>query len=63
MILQRGTQKPSWSGVALICLLWLVMFTTLFVSVAGVVDWLDYLYIISYIKLAVTPIKYLPQVS
>lgn len=44
-------------------ILWLIMLVALFVSVAEVVDWLDYLYIISYIKLAVTPIKYIPQVS
>lgn len=61
--MQRGQQKLSYSGVVLISLLWLVMFIMLFFSIGQVVNWLDYLYIISYIKLSVTPIKYVPQVS
>ncbi len=39
------------------------MIITLLTSVGGVLTWLDLLYIISYIKLAVTVVKYLPQVS
>ncbi len=61
--LQRGKQKLSYSGIALMCFMWLTMLLTLFLSIGGVIEWLDYLYIISYIKLAVTPIKYIPQVS
>lgn len=35
---------------------------SLFVAVAKTITWLDYLYYFSYIKLAVTLIKYVPQV-
>jgi cystinosin len=37
------------------------MFVSLFVSIGGVLAWLDLLYFISYVKLAVTLIKYVPQ--
>ena len=63
LFLQHGQQKLSYSGIVLIGLLWLVMFIMLFLSIGQVINWLDYLYIISYIKLSVTPIKYIPQVS
>ena len=43
--------------------LWLAMFVPLGVSAFGHLAWLDYLYIVSYVKLVVTPIKYIPQVS
>ena len=62
ILLQRGKQRLSYSGIVLIGLMWLIMLVSLFVAVAKVLDWLNYLYIISYIKLAVTPIKYIPQV-
>ena len=39
------------------------MLAPLGISAFGHLAWLDYLYIISYIKLVVTPIKYIPQVS
>ena len=38
------------------------MIVPLGVSAVGPLPWLDYLYVISYIKLGVTPIKYVPQV-
>ena len=60
---QRGMQKLSYAGIVVISLMWLVMLVTLFISIGGIIDWLDYLYVISYIKLAVTPIKYIPQVN
>ena len=63
VLLQRGKQRLSYSGIVLIGLMWLIMVVSLFVTVAKVLDWLDYLYIISYIKLSITPIKYIPQVN
>ena len=35
---------------------------SLFVSVGGKLYWLDFLYVASYIKMGVTPLKYIPQV-
>ena len=36
---------------------------SLCVSVGGKLSWLDFLYVASYIKLAVTLLKYIPQVG
>ena len=38
------------------------MIISLFVSVGHKLEWLDFLYFVSYVKLAVTLIKYVPQV-
>lgn len=35
---------------------------TFAIAAAGVWHWLDFLYVCSYIKLIITPIKYIPQV-
>ena len=43
-------------------LMWLTIIISLFVSVGGKLSWLDFLYIFSYVKLAVTLVKYVPQV-
>lgn len=53
----------SCPGVVFLIVLWLAMLAPLGVSASGHLAWLDYLYIVSYIKLVVTPIKYIPQVS
>ena len=39
------------------------MLISLFVSIGKKLQWLGLLYIVSYVKLAVTLIKYVPQVS
>lgn len=41
---------------------WLFALISLFLAVAKEISWLDYLYYFSYIKLAVTLVKYVPQV-
>lgn len=46
----------------LLTAMWLVIFISLFVSVGNKLSWLDYLYVLSYVKLAVTLVKYVPQV-
>ena len=61
--LQRGGQRMSYIGMFLLSLMWLTIFITLFVAVGNKLSWLNYLYVLSYIKLAVTLIKYVPQVS
>lgn len=35
---------------------------TLILSIFGVINWLDFLYVLSYIKLGLTIVKYIPQV-
>lgn len=48
--------------MVLLGLLWMTLLVSLFVAVGGKLDWLDFLYVASYIKLIVTVFKYLPQV-
>ena len=61
--LQRGGQRVSYTALVLLVLMWLTIFISLFVAVGGKLDWLDFLYVFSYIKLAVTLVKYVPQVG
>jgi cystinosin len=63
LIFKRDKQRVSIVGSIIIAILWVFMFVSLFVSIGGVLAWLDLLYFISYVKLAVTLIKYVPQVS
>lgn len=53
----------SYVGMVLVAAMWLTIIISLFVSVGHKLAWLDFLYILSYVKLAVTLIKYVPQVS
>lgn len=53
----------SWAARLLLLLGWIFAFVCLFLAVAAKISWLDYLYCFSYIKLAVTLIKYIPQVG
>ena len=50
---------PAW---ILLALLWLAVFISLFVSIGEKLSWLNFLYVFSYVKLAVTLVKYIPQV-
>ena len=59
---QRNGQRVSYTAWAILAALWLTMLISLFVSVGGKLHWLDLLYIVSYVKLAVTLLKYIPQV-
>ena len=60
--IQRENQRLSYPGLVFLVVLWLVMIVPIGISTAGLLSWLSYLYIISYVKLGVTPIKYIPQV-
>lgn len=62
-LLQRGGQKVSWTALLLLLIGWTFALVSLFIAVAKKITWLDYLYYFSYIKLAITLIKYIPQVS
>ena len=59
---QRGKQRVSIPAWILVALLWLAVFISLFVSIGGKLSWLNFLYVFSYVKLAVTLVKYIPQV-
>ncbi|KAM4595880.1 cystinosin-like isoform 1-T1 [Polymixia lowei] len=60
-IYERGSQKVSRVTIVLLLIGWTFALISLFVAVAKKITWLDYLYYFSYIKLAVTLIKYIPQ--
>lgn len=53
----------SWTARLLLLIGWSFAGVTLFLAVFRRLSWLDYLYFFSYIKLAVTLVKYLPQVG
>uniref|UniRef100_A0A096M261 Cystinosin, lysosomal cystine transporter n=1 Tax=Poecilia formosa TaxID=48698 RepID=A0A096M261_POEFO len=58
---ERGGQSVSWAARILLLIGWTFALISLFVAVAHKITWLEYLYYFSYIKLAVTLIKYVPQ--
>ncbi|XP_078235284.1 cystinosin isoform X2 [Pogona vitticeps] len=58
---KRGTQKVSATATGLLIIAWIFVFITLAVTVAGKMTWLQFLFYFSYLKLAVTLIKYFPQ--
>lgn len=60
-VYERGGQKVSWTAVILLVIGWTFALISLFLAIAKQISWLDYLYYFSYIKLAVTLIKYVPQ--
>ncbi|XP_034091165.1 cystinosin-like [Gymnodraco acuticeps] len=60
-VYERGGQKVSRTACFLLVVCWTFALVSLFVAVAKQITWLDYLYYFSYIKLAVTLIKYVPQ--
>ena len=60
--MQRGKQKVSKIAIVLLILMYLLIAVCMIVALAGPLSWLNYLYILSYIKLAVTVFKYTPQV-
>ncbi|XP_068174906.1 cystinosin isoform X1 [Antennarius striatus] len=61
LVFERGDQKVSSTAKLLLLIGWSFAFVSLFLAVAKQITWLDYLYYFSYIKLAVTLIKYVPQ--
>lgn len=61
VIYERGGQKVSKVAIGLLVIAWSFAFVSLFVAVAHIITWLEYLYYFSYIKLGVTLVKYIPQ--
>ncbi|XP_068563867.1 cystinosin [Cebidichthys violaceus] len=60
-VFERGGQKVSCTAMFLLVIGWTFALVSLFLAVAKQITWLDYLYYFSYIKLAVTLVKYVPQ--
>ncbi|XP_061834447.1 cystinosin [Nerophis lumbriciformis] len=60
-IYERGGQRVSWTACLLLTMGWSFAGVSLFVALAKHLSWLEYLYYFSYIKLAVTLVKYVPQ--
>lgn len=58
---QRGGQTVSWPARGLLLVGWTFALVSLFLAVARVITWLQYIYYFSYIKLGVTLVKYVPQ--
>ncbi|XP_047402301.1 cystinosin isoform X1 [Sciurus carolinensis] len=58
---ERGSQRVSQPAIGFLVLLWLFAFITMIVAAAGATTWLQFLFCFSYIKLAVTLVKYFPQ--
>lgn len=59
---QRGSQRVSRPAIGFLVLSWLFAFITMIVATTGATTWLQFLFCFSYIKLAVTLVKYFPQV-
>ncbi|ELV11181.1 Cystinosin [Tupaia chinensis] len=59
--IKRGGQRLSWPAVGFLVLSWLFVFVTMIVAAVGATTWLQFLFCFSYIKLAVTLVKYFPQ--
>lgn len=58
---EKGGQRVSRTGCALLLIGWMFVLVSLLLAATGQISWLDYLYYFSYIKLAVTLVKYVPQ--
>ncbi|KAB1265718.1 Cystinosin [Camelus dromedarius] len=59
----RGNQRVSWPAICFLMLSWLFTFIALIMAAVGATTWLQFLFCFSYIKLAVTLVKYFPQVQ
>lgn len=63
MYTQRGDQRVSIFGRSTSGLFIVLALTFAALAIGKIIQWLDFLYYSSYIKLCITLIKYIPQVS
>lgn len=61
IVYRRHEQKVSLTAKIILKLILILVIIIAGLSVGGIIHWLDFLYCCSYIKLAVTLIKYIPQ--
>lgn len=60
-IYERGNQRVSYTAQGFLAFFSLTIIVTVVLSIVEKMAWLDFLYTISYIKLAITLLKYVPQ--
>ncbi|RUS75383.1 hypothetical protein EGW08_016845 [Elysia chlorotica] len=61
IIYEKGSQKiNTWARVLLV-FVWTYVLITVILAAVGSMEWLDFLYSFSYIKVGVTVLKYMPQ--
>ncbi|XP_013403521.1 cystinosin [Lingula anatina] len=60
-IYDRGGQRVSYVARVLLAVAWIVAIVGLILGFCKVITWLTFVYFFSYIKLAITLIKYVPQ--
>ncbi|XP_054274159.1 cystinosin homolog [Macrosteles quadrilineatus] len=58
---ERGSQRVSTTARSILVAFFLIFVTCLGLALFNYIDWLDFLYDCSYIKLTITLIKYIPQ--
>jgi len=58
---ERGNQKNSKLCLLLVAGMWVSVFVNLFLTVGSATNWLWFVYWFSYVKLAITLLKYIPQ--
>ena len=63
LIYEKGEQRVSKTGRSIIGALLIIGIVSTILGGVEAITWLNYLYILSYIKLFITLIKYIPQVS
>ncbi|XP_006761551.2 PREDICTED: cystinosin isoform X1 [Myotis davidii] len=61
LLYERGDQRVSWPAIGFLVLSWLFALIIMILAAVGVITWLRFLFCFSYIKLAVTLVKYFPQ--
>lgn len=60
---ERAEQRVSLTARVILGLFALFLFISIIIAATDVIHWLDFLYYCSYVKLTITLIKYVPQVS
>lgn len=60
-IYERGNQRVSYTAQGFLTFFSITIIVTVVLSIIEKMAWLDFLYTISYIKLAITLLKYVPQ--
>lgn len=61
ILYERGDQQVSWPTVGFLVLSWFFAVVMMILAAVGATTWLQFLFCFSYIKLAVTLVKYFPQ--
>ncbi|GFO11322.1 cystinosin [Plakobranchus ocellatus] len=60
-IYEKGTQKINTWARVLLTIVWTYVLVTVIMAMVGTIEWLDFLYGFSYLKVGVTVLKYIPQ--